>query len=318
MTTICDVPAARPEALRYAAKLVRLHQAQTYPGLADAVQGEPLCRLDGYGDGLTTVSFHQSQLPEDLLRGVLGFRLAQFLQTGLIDPELVHRRALSHEPIVAASGPETIHTVTLDESGRIVGYVAMVGSPDPRPLPLNAPGRGRFPAEIAHRVDLLSGLAMPGLTTHHAYEIKRFVRSTSMPRGAQRDRVPWHLIRAVGGVTLARGSKVRIVLGDSGERGALRHLRLVGLDLEVVEGTSPELAPTELMWVSYHLPSERRAKPFVGVVPADAAEFVSSIETSLAAPHEPSWQRQAVERLIALNQATGRRFAWGLKTAGMR
>ncbi len=85
-------PVAGDAAERYVRDLVRRHAALRYPGLADVVEGEPLCRLDGYGDGLTTVSVRESQLPEPFLRGVLGFRLAQFLQAGLMDPNLVYQQ----------------------------------------------------------------------------------------------------------------------------------------------------------------------------------------------------------------------------------
>ena len=284
---------------RYVEELIAAHAARSYPGLLDALDGEPLCRLDGFGDGLTTVSFHQRQLPERYLRGVLGFRLAQFLRTGLIDPELVYRRRMVHEPIVEATGPDTIHTLTLTDAGRIVGYIAMVGSPDPAPLPLDSPKRGRFPAEEAHDVDLLSGLSAPGLTTHQAYEIKRFVRAAEMARGEQRDRVPWHLILAVGRVTLG-GDQIRILLGDSSERGALRHLRLMGMDPVVIEETTPSLPRTELMWPSYLLPREKLAKPFVATVPGVAGHFVEAVQDSLALVTDGHWQQEAIARLMGV------------------
>jgi hypothetical protein len=290
MTTTCE---------RYVEELIAAQAARTYPGLFDALDGAPLCVLDGFGDGLKTVSFRQRQLPERYLRGVLGFRLAQFLRTGLIDPKLVHRRRMVHEPIVEAAGPDTIHTVTMTDAGRIVGYIALVGSPDPAPLPLDAPDRGLFPAEAAHHVELLSRVAGPGLTTHHAYEIKRFVRAQEMARGEQRDRVPWHLILAVGRVTLS-GDRIRILLGDSSERGALRHLRLMGMDPVVIEGTAPSLPRTELMWPSYRLPRERLAKPFVAPVPDVGAHFVDAVQASLELVTDGHWQQEAIARLMGV------------------
>lgn len=125
-TTISEGPRgagpAPSAAKRFAQELVRLHGTLTYRGLIDALQGEPLCHFDNYDDGLTTATFRQRQLPERYLRGVLGFRLAQFLQVGLIDPELIYRSAMFHEPLVEATGPDTIHTVTLTKTGQIVGY----------------------------------------------------------------------------------------------------------------------------------------------------------------------------------------------------
>lgn len=306
MTTTCEETgtlASCGAAERYVRELVRMHAALRYPSLCDAIDGEPLCRLEGYGDGLTTVSVRESQLPEPYLCAVLGFRLAQFLQTGLMDPDLVYRRRLVHEPVIPSSGQETIHTMTVTGSGQIVGYIGLVGSPDPRPLALDSPARARFPAEVAHHVDLLAPYAAPGWSSHNAYEIKRFVREQSMPRGAQRDQVPWHLILAIGKVSLRLG-KIRFVLGDSSKRGALRHLRLVGFNAVVVEDTNPWLPRTELMWPSYELPPDRLAKPFVTAVPDDLDQCMDAIESGLA-DAGPQSQRRALSRLMELHRSRG-------------
>jgi hypothetical protein len=280
----------------YARNLMRWHSGLLYPGLVDAVGPDALCRLGGYGDGLTTVSVRESALPEPFLRGVLGFRLAQFLQAGLMDPDLVYQRRLVCEPVTPAAGPETVHTITVTDAGQIVGYIGLVGSADPVPQPLDSPARAWFPAEVAHDVNLLAPFAAPGRTSHHAYEIKRFVRDCSMPRGTVRDRVPWHLMLAVQRAAL-RLAGVQVVLGDSSERGALRHLRLLGFEPTVIEGTRPRLPRSELMWPSYEFPPSRLAKPFACTVPGDLAWFMDLVESSLAAGDSQA-QRAAVAQLI--------------------
>jgi hypothetical protein len=297
-TARASAPADHAEsgaAARFVRELVRMHATLRYAGLPDAVTGPPLCRIEGYGDGLVTIGMREGQLPERYLRAVLGFRLAQFLQTGLMDRELAHRGALFHEPVSRAKGGETYHTITLTDTGRIVGYIGLVGSADPAPLPLDSPMRIGFPVEVAHRVDLLSERAAPDLTTHNVVEIKRFVRDRSMPRGEQRDRVPWHLILGALKVGTAM-PELRLVVGDAGERGALRHLRLVGLDMSVVEGTTPWLPRTELMWPSYEVPARRRAKPFVAPIPPGLPGYVDMIESVLASG-SGGWQRAAVAGL---------------------
>jgi hypothetical protein len=289
----------RPESgatSRFVRDLARSHGTLRYRGLPDAIDGRPLCRIDGLGDGLTTVSMWERQLPERYLRAVLGFRLVQFLQTGLMDRQLAHRRALFHEPMGGRKGGVgTIHTVTLTDEGRIVGYLGLVGASDPAPLPLDSPARHRFPVEIAHRVDLLAGYVAPHRTTHNAFEIKRFVRDDSMPDGERRNRVPWHLILACMKVGAAL-PLIQVVVGDAAERGALRHLRLIGFDLQVVDGTSPWLPRTELMWPSYELPVERRAKPFAALVPSNLAESAESLEAMVAAAGA-GWRQALVSRL---------------------
>jgi hypothetical protein len=233
----------------------------------------------------------------------MGFRLAQFLQMGWMDPELAYRRALYHEPLIATPGPETIHTLTLTDTGRIVGYVALVGSSDPVALPLDAPARGLFPAEVAHHVDLLAGFAAPGRDSHQVYEIKRFVRAGSMARGLQRDRVPWHLILALGRSALALNDPIQLVVGDSRENGALRHLRLIGFAPVVVADTRPCLPRTELMWPSYQQPE--LAKPFSAPVPDKLADYLDSIDAALAIDTATDWRREAIARLIEVHRAAG-------------
>jgi hypothetical protein len=306
MTTTSERPTAQQPtpAHRYATDIVRLHDRLSWRGLPDAIVGDPLVRLDRYGDGLTTVSMREGQLPDRYLKGILGFRLAQFVQLGWMDRRIVHERRLFHEPLTPKAGPETIHTVTLDDRGRLVGYIAMVGSDDPSPVPLDQPDRVPFPAESAHRVELLAGFAAPGLTTHHVYEIKRFVRARGMERGLQRERVPWHLILAIGRANLATGGLIKVVVGDSTESGALRHLRLVGFDLTVHEDTRPSLPRTELMWPSYE--KEELAKPWVGHVPADLGSYLDAIEAGLDSDPNGDWQALGAARVLALHQAAGR------------
>jgi hypothetical protein len=288
--------AESPATARYVSDLARLHSTLRYGGLLDAIEGPPLCRIEGLGDGLTTVCVWEHQLPERYLQAVLGFRLSQFLQTGLMDRELVRRQALFHEALPGPSrGVETIHAITLTGEGRIVGYVGLVGSADPEPLPLDSPVRSRFPVEIAHRVELLSDYAAPGLTTHDAFEIKRFVRDGTLPHGEQRNRVPWHLILACAKLG-AMLDQIKLVLGDAGERGALRHLRLIGFDPRVVDGTTPWLPRSELMWISYELPVEKRAKPFVALVPPNLRELFDMIE-ALVAGGGAGWRQALVSGL---------------------
>jgi hypothetical protein len=312
MTTTSRPPAApavaappepSPAARRYVDGIVRLHAQLNWKGLPDAVDGDPLLVFDSYGDGLLTLSVRQSQLPERYLRGVLGFRMAQFLQLGLMDPELVRQRSLWHEAIAGSPGPEPIHTLTLDERGKLVGYLGYVGSPDPVPLALDAPDRGRFPAEEAHDVDLLARYAAPGRDTHAVWEIKRFVRDRAMPRGPQRSRVPWHLIAAIAKIAIEHDFVV--VLGDSGEKGALRHLRLMGLDIAVVEDTQPSLPRSELMWPSYLVPAEDRAKPFVAPIEPLLTACFEVVDASLLLDRDSDWQAKAIERLVEVHRAAG-------------
>ncbi len=290
---------------RYLQDLIRLHDELRYTGLPAAIKGPPLCRLEGYDDGLLTLSFREGQVPERYVRGILGFRLAQFIQTDLMDRSLVYQRALFHEPIPRHVGPDTIHTVTLTESGKIVGYISLVGSDDSEPLPLDSPDRALFPVEAAHKVELLARYANPNRNTHQAWEIKRFIRDRPMEAGMQRDRVPWHLILAIGRVGVVLGKDAQIIVGDSSERGALRHLRLIGFDFVVIEDAQPSLPRTELMWPSYLLPRDRLAKPFSALIHADLPEYMDVIDDALRDVRDEAWQLTALGRLNNIRRESG-------------
>lgn len=277
---------------RFGEEIVRLHGKLTFRRLLEELDGPPIVRLPDYGDGLTTIVVRESQLPSRYLRGVMGFRLAQFLHMGWMDPDIAYRRGLYHEPLTSCSGPETIHTLTLTHDGRIAGYIALVGSPDAVGVALDAPARGRFPAEEAHHVELLSGFAATGRTSHNVVEIKRFVRDRFMERGPVADRVPWHLMLALGRCAPALSDEIDVVCGDSRENGALRHLRLVGFDPLVIDDTRPSLSRDELMWPSYE--QKQLAKPFAGLVPEDLADTMDALESALELECRPGWQRAAI------------------------
>ncbi len=295
--------AAAPSAAsaRYAAELAKLHRSLRWRSLLAAIDGEPLVRLEGLGDGLTTVAVRTSQLPQRYLRALYGFRLAEFLQTGLMDPELVYARALAHEPLPTEVGPESIHICTLDADGRIVGYVSLQGAPDPAPRALTDTGRQPFPVEAAHHVDVLAAFAAPRRTTHEVFEIKRLIRAGGLPRGLARARVPWHLIVGLSRTGMAVGDGIQVIVGDSGEQGALRHLNWFGFELQVTEGTRPTVDRTQLMWPSYALPDEVRAKPFAAEVrQGPLAAHTEVVERALREYTGDDWLQYTVGELVAL------------------
>jgi hypothetical protein len=124
-----------------------------------------------------------------------------------------------------------------------------------------------------------------------------------MPRGPQRSRVPWHLIAAIAKIAIEHDFVV--VLGDSGEKGALRHLRLMGLDIAVVEDTQPSLPRSELMWPSYLVPAEDRAKPFVAPIEPLLTACFEVVDASLLLDRDSDWQAKAIERLVEVHRAAG-------------
>jgi hypothetical protein len=300
-TLPAPTPAPTAAGVRYAQSIAQLHRGLRWHGLLDAIDGAPVTRLDGLGDGLTTIAVTTNQLPERYQRALFGFRLAEFLQTGLMDVDLARSRGLAHEALPNEHGLQSVHIATLTDDGALVGYACLARSPDAEPLPLDHPDRRPFPVEAAHDVNVVTPYAQPHWTTHQVFEIKRLIRRGGMPRDLQRARVPWHLIVALGQVGLAMGERVEVIVGDSGERGALRHLGAMGFQLDVIEGTRPSLPRDQLMWPSYELDDAVRAKPFAARVDRAAlAAHTSVVESALRDYHGADWQQHATERLVAL------------------
>lgn len=287
-----------PLDIMYARALVALHRSLRYPDLPAAVGSAALSRVERSGDGLTTVAFSPDAVEERYLRAVFGFRLAEFVDLAMMSSRLARETALVAEPPDAT----VVHTVCLDAEGRILGYVGLLGSRDVLPRRLDDPARTRYPVEDAHGVDLLTPFADRGLSTHQAFEIKRFCRAGDLPVGRTRDRVPWHLILALGRSVQTMGPT--LLIGDSRENGALRHLRLVGFDPLVIPGTRPALPRTSLMSSSYLVPAP--AVPFASLLPDDLGDHLDAIEEGLASPHDEGWQRRLLARLSATRRARPR------------
>lgn len=288
----------------YVRRLLDFQGCLRLSDLPAALGSKAICRLEGLGDGLTTLAFHSDDVDQDIIDTIMNFRLAQFLKVGLMSASLARRRNLLREPVNGLEN--TIHAITLDAEGRIYGYLALVGSSIHRGKMLDDPARPRLPVEEAHHVELLSSFANPGLTIGDAWELKRFVRASQTPTGAVRDRVPWHLIVSVGRVVLAR-TDIQIMVGDSKPEGALKHLSLAGFDPLVYPDTLPSLSHDHLMWPSYEQASV--AQPFVTLIPEYLDSFVNLIALHLRDGGRQGWQRELVLKLQALRRSEPRLLA---------
>lgn len=292
-------------ALRYVADIIELHERLSYRRLPTEIAGPPLYYAEDARSGLLTLTARDSQFPARYLRGILGFRLAQYLRLSWISADLVYRTAAFHEPLPRAGETESIHTVTLcSRTGRIRGYVGLSCSSDAVSLPLDSARRTLFPTEAAHGVDLLGPYARPGLGTHQVFELKRFLRDQSMPLGIQYDRVPWHLMLGMGEAMIQLGDAIGMVLGDAKEHVALRHLRLAGFDLHVVEDTSPSLPPSDPLAPIYH--QGVVAKPFVAPVPGDLAWYRDVVRSYMDGTSDLTSYHDMVARLAARRRKADR------------
>jgi hypothetical protein len=252
-------------AVRYVADVVSLHRRLAYRGLAHRVPARDLLHRVERGDGLLTVAVSTRALPHRYLIGLQGFRLAQYLRLGWVCEDVVYSSALFHEPVRNICADD-VHILTMNGQGAILGYLSLSAAGDGEPERLSDPGRSLFPVERVHAVNLFDHVAaLPGVRTDQVREVKRFVHSRSLVDRQLRLRVTLELMYAMACVLATLRPAVRTLVGDLEENVALRHLLLSGLEVQIVEGTTPRLADRDLL---HHAYVERASvKPFVAHLP---------------------------------------------------
>lgn len=271
-------------AVRYAADVVSLHRTLGFRGLVDQVDPADLLHDVHRGDGLVTLAVQTRHLPHRYLLGLQGFRLSQYLQLGWICEETIYSSALFAEPAHGAS-PEDVHVLCLDPRGTILGYLCLTANGDQEARDLHDPDRRPFPVEVAHEINLFDHVEVPeGVRSHQVRELKRFVHARTLTDKTQRLRVTLELLYGMGRVIQGIQPRLHTLVGDLEEHVALRHLMLAGLDVELVEGTTPTLEQRDLL---HHMYAARGAvKPFVAQLPSEdaVAEKVAMLESTLASP----------------------------------
>lgn len=274
-------PSAGDAAVRYAADVVSLHRTFSFRDLVNQVSPTDIVHLARRGDGLVTIAVQTRHLPHRYLVGLQGFRLSQYLQLGWICEEHVYSSALFCEPVHTAHA-EDVHVICMDAAGAILGYLCLTAADDGEPEDLLDPGRARFPVEEAHEINLFDHVAaQPGVRTDQVRELKRFVHARTLTDRQQRLRVTLELLYAMGRVLSTVEPSVRTLVGDLEEHVALRHLLLAGLEVQIVEGTTPALAERDLL---HHMYVARASvKPFVVHLPCDeeVAEQIAMLAHAL-------------------------------------
>ena len=268
---------------RYAADVVSLNRDLSFRNLAKQDRAR-FTHFAERGDGLVTLAVPTRHLPHRYLIGLQGFRLAQYLQLGWACSEVAYRQAIFGEPLGVTHADDE-HIITMSPSGRILGYVSLATNGDGEPRDLFDPARAPYPVEEAHGINIFDHVApLPGLGTHEVRELKRFVHSRTLTDRTQRLRVTLELLHGLGQAVAAASPGVRTLIGDVEEHVALRHLLMAGLEVQLVEGTAPQLREQDLLKHAY---TERASvKPFVSHLPdaGFAAQQAAMLEETLNSP----------------------------------
>ncbi|MEV0264525.1 hypothetical protein AB0I49_24745 [Streptomyces sp. NPDC050617] len=282
---------------RYIEDILRLHSRLSFGGLAGRLH-----RTDSYvyraahGKGVITTAAPTEAIPERYLLGLAGFRLSEYLRAGYASEDIVFDNSLFCEPVQGIHRSD-VHVITTDqETGRILGYVSLAHSEDHAPRPLDAPDRRLFPCEQAHNLRLLS-LLQPsdGMTTHSVREVKRFVQAHSLTDRTMRLRVMLGLLAGISGILCQERHTTRMLIGDVEKHVALRHLVLLGLDVHLLDGTTPRLGLKELMHPMYV--TREKVYPFLAHLPSPEETVHRSAVVQRAAAAEAPFK--AVRDLLS-------------------
>lgn len=273
---------------RYIQDILRMHSRLSFHGMAGELQkNDALLYQANHGRGLVTLVAHTDQIPERYLIGLAGFRLAEYLQAGFASEELVFGRSLFCEPIREFHQDDT-HVITIDEeTGRILGYVALAHSQDPEPRRLADPGRLPFPCEEVHSIRLQTALPdlphVRALETRHIREVKRLAHNHTVTARDLRLRITLELLAGVTMAVYAERDSIRLLIGDVEEHIALKHLVLLGLDVYLLTGTTPKLSRQDLMHPRYF--NAEKVLPFYSWIPPveDVAQVGKQLEQAAAA-----------------------------------
>ena len=251
----------------YVRAIQMVHELTNFKHLVDEVTPESLLYHSHRPGGSIVVAVRNDGVPEGYRYGIYGFRLAQSLRLRFADAQIAFRRALVSEPNDDHSNE--IHVFAIDpETGGIIRYISLLGSPDPEPLsPLN-PRRTRFPCEVAHGVNLFDYALFPAdLDTSEIWEMKRLIQRRGEKTSSAQSRLRLTLELMLGFyTTLSRiQPEVRMLIGDGEEGIAIRRMLRSLRDVTVLEGTTPSLPADDLMFRLYT--TRDVVKPFVAMAP---------------------------------------------------
>jgi cyclic nucleotide-binding protein len=237
--------------------------------------------------GVSVVLFRSHDLSEEQVIRLLKYRLAQYLSTGFVDPEMVYETQMEHEPL-ANVRPNDIHVVAgCPETGEILCYSAFRTLPE---TPTGATLRGRdrplFPAEKNHGWGVFNRLKLlPDLPIHRIYEMGRFVKNQ---RRHQLDELS---ARATveGGAAVVRAllgplrAEVDAIIGDLEENVVKQNLDFFQIPSVIIHGTVPYEAEQDYLFARYQ---NTVVYPFAFLT-ADlsaARERLEAVEQAIALP----------------------------------
>jgi cyclic nucleotide-binding protein len=206
-------------------------------------------------NGVTVLAVPTPALSEAELKGIMAYRLAQYLVVHFVDARMIYEAQMEHEPI-AKVAPNDIHFLAgSTETGEILCYATLEGGPEFQPgATLRTLDRPLFPAEQVHGWGIFNHLMiLPDLPLNRIRELGRFVKNQRL-----------HTFDLLGirgpveiGVALFKTlagplrMEVEALVGDLEEGVARQNLDFFHVPLVVIHGTVPYEADASYFFPRY-------------------------------------------------------------------
>jgi hypothetical protein len=146
-------------------------------------------------------------------------------------------------------------------------------------LTMGAEERPLFPCEIAHGKHIFQGLEwMKTVPIHSVRELKRFVKSKRTDTFGQR--VSLEVLVGLAHVTRVlkeTTESLTAYVGDLELGGAFRHIKLLSMDVAIIEDTNPNLSNNDLFYQMYI--KREKVLPFAILLPGKMEDVCAKEET---------------------------------------
>jgi Cyclic nucleotide-binding domain len=217
--------------------------------------------------GVRVRAARASTLRPDQLRTLTEFRIAQYVRIGFIDTVRLAELLAAGEPL-AASSPNDVHVLAMDEAGRLLCTAVLrapsgpAGTEVPATARMADRDRPLFPVELTHGWGIFNGLrVLPDLPVARVMELGGFVKAQATePFSELAVRAPVEV-----GVALFRvitgplALPVSAIVGDLEPKVAKLNLEFFGIQMVMLQGTAPCVPEASFLEPRY---DKRDVRPF--------------------------------------------------------
>lgn len=286
---------------------------ETVEGFLERVEHTRMSELGDFGPGaleyaksrhgVRVRAARASTLRPDQLRTLTEFRIAQYVRIGFIDTVRLAELLSTGEPL-AASSPNDVHFLAMDEAGRLLCTAVLRAPAGTEVSRARMADRDRplFPVELAHGWGVFNGLrVLPDLPVARVMELGGFVKAQAAePLSELAVRAPVEV-----GVALFRvitgplALPVSAIVGDLEPKVAKLNLEFFGIQMVMLQDTAPRVPATSFLEPRY---DKRDVRPFAFLTGDMAAALprLAEVERALDLPG-----RQCLLALLRLRNTQG-------------